>query len=127
MPEFKPSLQERIDAYKAQVEDIETSMIQLFQDLKYPVDATNNVLDMNHLPDVPTTLSYHLIRLGWRKDQSKALIKARKITGGGYYEDLVAWVGINEDDDPIVTNAEPVPDAWSVTPTVNVIDEERPE
>lgn len=125
--EIKPSMQERIDAYKAQVADVETSMLQMAEDLKYPVDPTNNVLDMNHLPDVPVTLCYHLIRRGWRRDDSKALIKGRKITGGGYYEDLVAWVGINEDDDPIVADAEPVPDTWSVTPTVNEIFEERPE
>lgn len=114
----------------AQIQEVETASLQLAEDLKYPVDAHTNVLDMNHLPDVVVTLVYHLIRRGWRPDESKALIKPRKVTGGGYYEDLVTYVGINESDEPIVIpeSAEPAvdPEMWSVKPKVNMIDEERP-
>jgi hypothetical protein len=110
------------------LQDIETAGLQLAEDLKYPVDAYGNVLDMNHLPDLPPTIVYHLVRRGWRRDDSKALIKPRKVVGAGYYDDLVAYVPVTETDEPILADA-PKPDfkGWSVTPTVNVIDEERPE
>lgn len=110
------------------LQDIETAGLQLAEDLKYPVDAYGNVLDMNHLPDLPPTLVYHLVRRGWRRDDSKALIKPRRVVGAGYYEDLVAYVPISETDETIYTDApKPEFEGWSVTPTVNVIDEERPE
>jgi hypothetical protein len=119
------------EAQKAQfekVKDIEDSMLALAEDLKYPLDVYGNVLDMNHLPDVSPALCYHLIRRGWRRDDSKALIKPRKVVGAGYYEDLVAYVDVKESDDPIVVpqTEQPAADLWSVTPKVNMIDEERP-
>jgi hypothetical protein len=109
------------------LQDIETAGLQLAEDLKYPVDVYGNVLDLNHLPDLPPTLVYHLVRRGWRRDDSKALIKPRKVVGAGFYEDLVAYVPMDATDEPVMADA-PKPDfqTWSVQPTVNVIDEERP-
>lgn len=111
------------------IQDIETAGLQLAEDLKYPVDAHGSVLDMNHLPDLPPTIVYHLVRRGWRRNDSKALIKPRKVVGAGYYDDLVAYVPVNESDDPIVVpeSNESAPEPWSVKPTVNMIDEERPQ
>lgn len=117
--------QARIDAVK----EIESASLQLAEDLKYPVDAYGNVMDMNHLPDVVVGLVYHLIRCGWRPEEEKRLIKARRIIGGGYYEDLVTYVGVDEPDTPIVIerNPQPTPEEWSVKPVVNIIEEPRPE
>lgn len=102
-------------------------MLQLFQHLRYPVDVAGNVLDMNHLPDVPTTLAYHLTRLGWRWDREKALIKQRPVQGPGYYEDLVAYVPVGSPEPPIQIPEPPKSELWSVTPTVNDVYEARNE
>jgi hypothetical protein len=117
------SVQQRIDAAK----EIETTAMQLFEWLKYPIDAHGRVLDMNHLPDVVVTLVHHLTRGGWRWHPDKAQIKPRRIIGGGYYEDLVTYVGVDEADDPVVIerNPQPTPEQWSVKPVVNVIEEPR--
>jgi hypothetical protein len=128
-------LQRRIDeakeAQRQQLEklrDIETAGLQLAEDLKYPVDAYGNVLDLNHLPDLPPTIVYHLVRRGWRRDDTKALIKPRRVVGAGYYEDLVAYVPVSESDQPVLADApKPEFEGWSVTPQVNMIEEKRPE
>lgn len=118
-----PHLQANVDAAK----DIEAAATALAEDLKYPVDAHNRVLDMNHLPDVTVALVYHLTRCGWRRDETKRLIKPRPIRGAGYYEDLVTYVGVDEPDTPIVIERQPEPQPiWSVKPVVNVIEEARP-
>lgn len=114
-------LQAKIDAAK----DIEAASLQLADDLKYPIDAHGRVLDMNHLPDVAVALIYHLIRCGWRPDPDKRLIKARRVIGGGYYEDLVTYVDVTASDAPLVVNAQPPQEVWSVKPTVTVTDEPR--
>jgi hypothetical protein len=118
-------IQEQIDAAK----EIEATAMQLAQWLKYPVDAYGRVLDMNHLPDVVVTLVHHLTRGGWRWHPEKAVIKPRPVRGGGYYEDLVAYVDVNESDEPIVIDRNPLPaqEVWSVKPRLNVVDEPREE
>lgn len=117
-------IQQQIDAAK----ELEAAALQLAEDLKYPVSAKGHVLDMNHLPDVPEVLVYHLIRCGWRPDPEKRVIKQRRVIGGGYYEDLVTYVGVDEPDTPVVVerNPQPIPEEWSVKPVVNVIEEPRP-
>jgi hypothetical protein len=116
-------IQKQIDDAK----DIEAHAMALADDLKYPVDPYGHVLDMNHLPDVAVALVHHLIRCGWRRDESKRLIKQRPVRGGGYYEDLVAYVDVNESDEPIHIdrNPQPAQEVWSVTPRLNVVDEPR--
>lgn len=125
MTKIPPQFQARIDAAKQAAIEVEQASFQLAEDLKYPVDAHGRVLDMNHLPDVAVTLVYHLIRRGWRPHPDKALIKPRQVVGGGYYEDLVTYVGVDESDEPLVVNADPPQQPWSVKPVVNVIDEPR--
>lgn len=117
-----------------EIKEIETSMLQFEQDLKYPLTppnhrGDNSVLLMNYLPDLPATLAYHFIRCGWRKIPEKQMVKQRPVVNG-MFEDLVAYVGMDEPDDPIVVERpetpEPAADVWSVKPKVNMIDEERP-
>jgi hypothetical protein len=122
-----PHFQARVDAAKAAALEVESATNQLAEDLKYPVDAYGRVLDMNHLPDVVVTLVYHLIRCGWRPNDDKRMIKQRRVIGGGYYEDLVTYVGVDDSDDPVVVERNPQPQQqeWSVKPTVNMIDEPR--
>lgn len=119
-----PHLQEQLD----RVKEIEATMLQLFEHLKYPVDHNGAVLNMNHLPDLPTTLAHHLTKLGWRFHPEKALIKPRKVTGPGIYEDLVTYVPVDADDEPLNVQAPqaPRPEGWTTgPPTVTTIDEER--
>lgn len=123
MAELPPALQQKV----AEVRDIEATMLRLFEHLKYPVDQHGHVLDMNHLPDVPQTLAYHLTRLGWRFNPGKALIKPRKVDGAGFYEDLVTYVPVDAPDDPLVVAAPERSPTWSVRPQVNVIEEPRME
>lgn len=125
MAKIPPQFQERIDAAKQAALEVETASFQLAEDLKYPVDAHGRVLDMNHLPDVAVTLVFHLIRRGWRYHPDKALIKPRRVEGAGYYEDLVTYVGVDENDEPLVVKPQPPQVSWSVKPVVNVIDEPR--
>lgn len=100
----------------------------LAEDLKYPVDAQGRVLDMNHLPDVLVALVFHLIRCGWRRDETVRMIKQRPVQGAGYYEDLVTYVGMDEPDTPIIIQPQPQPaEQWSVKPVVNVSYQERPD
>lgn len=61
-----------------------------------------------YMPDIVTTLVYHLIRRGWRRDDSKAVIKPRPVVGGAF-EDLVAYVPMDAPDDPIVVGPIPNP------------------
>jgi hypothetical protein len=124
MPKIPPRLQEQLDRIK----EVETTMLQLVEHLKYPVDHNGHVLDMNHLPDVPHTIAHHLTKLGWRHHPDKALIKPRRVVGAGFYEDLVTYVPVSEPDDPLeVTPASPPQrEVWETgPPTVNMIDEER--
>lgn len=117
------TVKERLEAAK----EVEATALQLAQWLKYPVDAHGRVLDMNHLPDVAVALVYHLTRGGWRWHPEKALIKPRSVVGGGYYEDLVTYVSVDEPDEPVVVerNPQPTPEEWSVKPVVNVVEEPR--
>lgn len=119
---LSPQQQQTVDALL----EIEAASMQLAEDLKYPVDVKGRILDMNHLPDVAITLVYHLIRRGWRPHEDKAQIKAKRVVGPGYYEDLVTWVDVKESDEPVVVQRQPeTQETWSVKPTVNVIDEPR--
>lgn len=129
-PRIPPRVQQKLDAMR----EIEETMLQFAEHLKYPQarpgkDGRHAVLLMNYLPDLPDTLAYHFVRLGWRWHPEKALVKQRKVVGG-VFEDLVAYVAPDEPDDPIVVQPSQEqdigPDLWSVKPVVNVIDEERP-
>lgn len=113
----------------ALVTDIEKAADELQQDFLYPVDSDNRVMMLQYLhPDVMPTLVYHLVRCGWRKDVSKRLVKQRKVIGS-LYEDLVAYVPVDQPDEPIVVERPEIPeglsDSWTVRPQVNVVDEER--
>lgn len=122
MTDIPPHLQQAMDTVK----EFEATMLQLAEDLKYPVDHNGNILDMNHLPDVPHTLATHLTKRGWRHHPEKALIKARKVVGAGYYQDLVTYVPVDDSDEPVAYPPREREELWSVRPTVNVIDEKRP-
>jgi hypothetical protein len=114
----------------ALVKDIDQASDELQRDFLFPVRPTGEVMLLQYMhPDVMPTLVYHLIRCGWRKDHTKRLVKQRKVVGS-LYEDLVAYVPIDQPDEPIVVETPEIPeglsDSWTVRPTVNVIDEERP-
>jgi hypothetical protein len=121
-----PHLQARIDAAK----DIETTMLQLAEDLKYPVSQDNTVMVLNYLnvPDFFHVMAYHLTRCGYRRVEEKRLVKPRQVING-QFQDLVAWVPMDAPDEPIVVqrNPEPAP-GWQVgSPKVNDVFEERSE
>lgn len=120
-----PHLQARVDAVK----DIETTMLQLAEDLKYPVDHNNSVMVLNYLnvPDFFHHMAHHLTRCGYRRVEEKRMIKPRQVIGGQFV-DLVAWVPMDAPDEPIVVErpSEPPSDMWKTgPPTVKEIFEER--
>lgn len=119
-----PHLQARVDAAK----ELEATMLNLAEDLKYPVDHNNNVMVLNYLnvPDFFHTMAYHLTRCGYRRVEDKRVIKPRVIIGG-QFEDLIAWVPMNAPDEPIVVErTDTAAEGWVTgPPVVNDIVEER--
>ena len=113
----------------AMANDLEEASIELQQDFMYPINHLGQVMMLQYMhPDVMPTLVYHLIRCGWRKDPDKRLVKQRQVVGSAY-ADLVAYVDVDQPDEPIVVQQPEIPedlsDSWSVLPQLNVIDEER--
>lgn len=128
---------------------------QIIADLLYPQDARGAQVDFNFAPALRDVIANHLALRGWRLDQSKRRIKRRDlsaIAAAGVWSDHCIWVPVGapdraEDDlrpeDTAGSTDRPTdvrtlaarrdgvmpepPPQWSVKPTVNFIDEERPE
>ncbi|OCB15073.1 hypothetical protein A5689_26830 [Mycobacterium intracellulare subsp. yongonense] len=116
-----------LDQARALINDIDIAGEQLQQDFKYPVDAHGRVMFVNQLhPDLMPCLVYHLIRCGWRKDNSKRMVKQRKVVGTPF-ADLVAYVPLEDPDEPIVAPQPEKPKPWSVRPQIHEINEKRPD
>lgn len=110
---------------RALITDIETAGFELAEDLKYPEgppppgQTKGPVALLNHLhPDLMPLIVYHLIRCGWRKDPSKAQVKRRQVVGSPY-ADLVAYVPLDDPDDPIIAPSPQPAQEWSVKPRLN--------
>lgn len=95
------------------------AMLALMADLRYPVGANrDNVALLDGLPwrdgdqgqnildSMKAVIAYHLVRCGWRPDMGRRLIKARKVLGGGVFDDAVTWIGVGEPDDPLANLAQ---------------------
>jgi hypothetical protein len=116
-------LQARVDAVK----ELEATMLNLAEDLKYPVDHNNNVMVLNYLnvPDFFHHMAYHLTRCGYRRVEEQRQIKPRAVVGG-QFADLVAWVPMDASDDPIVVPRPEPQKGWETgAPKVNDFHEER--
>jgi hypothetical protein len=123
------------------VRDLEKAMWAFAADWKYiPTlprgpQGERAILMMDHLyPDLQHIVTSHYVARGWRRHEELALIKPRKIVGGAF-EDLVAYVPINEPDTPVVVGRDPMPSMkvpdisdlpWRVKPYVHETFEERP-
>jgi hypothetical protein len=115
-----------LEQARALISDVESAGFELQQDFKYPVDAHDRVMFVNHLhPDLVPCLVYHLIRCGWRKDPAKRMVKQRRVIGS-VFADLVAYVPLTDPDDPITAPAPQKQEQWSVRAQINMIDEKRP-
>ena len=115
-----------LEQVEALVDDVALAGELLQQDLKYPVDVHGRVMMLNHMhPDAVPCIVYHLIRCGWRKDQSKRLVKQRQVVGSAF-ADLVAYVPLTDPDEPIVAPRPEPQKLWSVKPQINEINEKRP-
>jgi hypothetical protein len=116
-----------LEQARALISDVESAGFELQQDFKYPVDAHDRVMFVNHLhPDLVPCLVYHLIRCGWRKDPAKRMVKQRRVIGS-VFADLVAYVPLTDPDDPITAPAPQKQEQWSVRTQINMIDEKRPQ
>lgn len=143
-PGDQPALTPAQAEYLARVKDVEASMLAFADDWKYPMtlprgpQGERGVLLLDYMyPDLQHILAAHFIQRGWRRHDDLATIKPRKIIGG-LFDDLVAYVPVDESDDPIVVTPPPhdpaaqVPDLsdmpWSgVKPVVTDTFEERPD
>ena len=125
------------------VRDVERNMLDFAADWKYiPTlprgkEGERAILLLDFLlPDLAHIVAAHYISRGWRRHEELATIKPRRIVGG-LFEDLVAYVPMDESDEPVVvpykpedqpeplTRMEQLP--WSVKPKVTETYEERPD
>ena len=123
--------------------EAETSMLKFAEHFKYvPTlprgkEGERGIVLLDYLiPDLAHILASHYISLGWRWHPDLALTKSRPVIGG-VLEDLVAYVPVDEPDEPIVVERVPYdPDAgppgldqlpWRVKPTVTETFEKRPD
>jgi hypothetical protein len=132
------------EAHLARLADMERNMLAFAEDWKYIPTLPRGpkgeqaILMLDYLvPDLAHIVAAHYVgKRGWRRHDDLALLKPRRIVGGAL-EDLVAYVPVDQPDDPIVVEPVPYdPDApkpdmdqlpWRVKPTVNEIFEERPD
>jgi hypothetical protein len=127
----------------AKLRDIEANMLAFAEDLKYiPTlprgpQGERAVLMLDYLiPDLAHILAAHFVgKRGWRQHDELAVVKPRKVVGG-VLEDLVAYVPMDESDDPMVVEPVPYnPDhqpsmddlPWRVKPKVTEKFEEPPD
>jgi hypothetical protein len=116
-----------LEQTQAAVMDIHQAGELLQQDFKYPVDAHGRVMMVNQLhPDLMPTLVYHLIRCGWRKNPTKALVKQRRVIGSPF-ADLVTYVPLDDPDEPLIAPDPERKPLWSVRPQIREITEKRPD
>lgn len=109
-------------------DEVQDAGMQLFEDLKYPVDKEDNIVFLNYMhPDIIPLIVHHLIRRGYRIDPAKQLVKPRKVVGAQIPEDFITYVPMDGPDEPLKVEPQPAEKPWSVRPTVNVIDEKRPQ
>lgn len=120
-----------LEQARALITDIDSAGFELAQDLKYPEgppppgETKGPVMFLNHLhPDAMPCIVYHLIRCGWRKDPSKRMVKQRRVVGTPF-ADLVAYVPLDDPDEPIIAPTPAPQPQWAVRPEVTVIDEKR--
>lgn len=121
----------------AAVEGLEGAAMAMLEDFKYmPIGEGKKraVLMLEYLLPLGD-IALFLAKRGWRRHDELALVKPRPIVGG-VFEDLVAYVPVDEPDDPIVVPPQPYePDRqlsmadlpWSVKPVVHEDFEERPD
>jgi hypothetical protein len=119
-----------LEQVRALIADVEAASFELAQDLKYPEGAPppgqtkGPIMLIDHMhPDAVPTIVYHLIRCGWRKDPTKAQVKQRRVVGSPF-ADLVAYVPLDDPDDPIIAPPQQPTAPWSVLPKLN--EEKRP-
>jgi hypothetical protein len=90
--------QEALAAQKIELDAKKAAMLRGLADLQYPVSKDGSVLDVSAFKAI---VVYHLIRCGWRPDESKREIKSRKVIGNGVIADAVEWVAMDAPDDPL--------------------------
>jgi hypothetical protein len=127
----------------ARLKQVERDMLKFAEHWKYIPTLPRGpkgekaILMLDYLvPDLAHIVAGHYISLGWCWHPELALIKSRPVIGG-QLDDLVAYVPVDEPDDPIVVEPVPYdPDApppsldqlpWRVKPTVTETFEERPD
>jgi hypothetical protein len=94
-PQRPSAMQEAITSAVA-VSEKNTTMLELMRDLTYPESKDGSTLDISFFS---TIIAWHLVRCGWRIDESKREIKPRRLIAKGLAPDAVEWVDINEPDE----------------------------
>lgn len=116
---------------------LEAAALAMLEDFKYmPIGSGEQraVLLLEYLLPLGD-MALFLAERGWRRHDELAILKPRSIVGG-VFEDLVAYVPVDQPDDPIIVGKDPMPDRtqppvmpdlWSVKPVVSETFEERPD
>jgi hypothetical protein len=109
---------------------LEAAAMALLEDFKYmPIGQGKEraVLLLQYLLPLGD-MALFLAQRGWRRHDDLAVVKPRPVVGG-IFEDLVAYVPVNQPDTPVVVpppEPDQEPKLWTVTPTVTDTFEERP-
>lgn len=82
----------------AQMRDIQRAYLELLEVMEYPVDANGRVHDLNAMSASVLGIAWTAALYGFRRSASP-LIKKRRITAPGVYDNACTWVGINAPDD----------------------------
>lgn len=83
---------------KAAKVELDSAMLSMLADLRYPVSQDGSVLDCTLFGPL---IAWHLVRCGWRRDDSHRQIKPRKVVAKGVVRDAVEWVPVDAPDDPL--------------------------
>lgn len=97
------------EAHLAKLADIEKNMLAFAEDMKYiPTlprgpQGEQAILMLDYLiPDLAHIMAAHFVgKRGWRQHDDLAIVKPRKLIGGAL-EDLVAYVPMDDSDEPVV-------------------------
>lgn len=135
----------------ARMRDIQRAYLELLEVMDYPIDQNGRVHDLNHMSASTLAIAWTSVLYGFRRS-AEPLIKKRRITAPGVYDNACTWVGINAPDDaetdlrpgdfsddrlrpPDVRGMAAVRDGeeprvtaqWHTTAQVTYIDEPRPK
>ncbi len=82
----------------AQMREIQRAYLELLEVMEYPIDPNGRVHDLNAMSAGVLGIAWTAALYGFRRS-GEPLIKKRRITAPGVYDNACTWVGINAPGD----------------------------